>query len=141
LKKMTLFLSILFLAIVFSAGAAVQLTESAEFCGSCHIMTAHYETWAHSSHREETNCNSCHVPEGLIEKPLYKAKSGLTDAYVFYIKGSPARLELKTDSRKIIQNNCIKCHSTLVREISKGDGLNCYHCHLSPHGKVKNLIY
>lgn len=141
MKRVVLLLGVFLFIAVFGAGMAVRLTESAEFCASCHIMDVHYQTWVHSSHREETNCNSCHVPDGLINKPLYKAKSGLADAYVFFIKGSPANIELKADSRKIIQNNCVKCHEILVSDIGKGDGLDCYHCHRTPHGDVINLVY
>lgn len=142
MKRIVLLLGILAITAILGSALAVRFTEDAEFCSSCHIMNAAYQTWYHSAHRETANCNTCHVPKGLVSKPLYKDKSGLIDAYVFFIAGSPEGIHLKKDSEKIVQKNCVSCHATLVRMIGKGNGANCYHCHsYTPHGDVRNLVY
>lgn len=123
------------LAGVLTAALGVRYTESAGFCASCHVMRGSYETWFHSAHREVTNCNSCHVPQAMPYKLYYKAKSGAWDALIFYSGRAPADLRTKADSREIIQSNCVRCHQTLVREIGRGAGENCYDCHrFTPHG-------
>lgn len=142
MKRIILILAILLVVAVLGAGLTVRFTESAEFCSSCHVMESAYQGWSHSSHREHTNCNSCHVPHQMVSKVFYKAKSGLTDAYVFFVLGAPKSINTKEDTQTIVQKNCVDCHSTLVREIGKGDGANCYHCHRNtPHGDVRNLVY
>ncbi|HSH52035.1 MAG TPA: NapC/NirT family cytochrome c [Bacteroidales bacterium] len=40
------------------------LSDNPQTCINCHIMVPQYATWNHSSHREITHCNDCHVPQG-----------------------------------------------------------------------------
>lgn len=120
---------------VLAATLGVRYTENAAFCASCHVMRETYETWFHSAHRENTNCNSCHVPKTVFYKLYYKAKSGIWDALIFYSGRVPTVLRTKADTRSIIQSNCIECHATLVRTIGRGGGEYCFGCHrFTPHG-------
>ena len=42
--------------------ATSYLSDAPETCVNCHVMTAQYVTWQHSSHAGVTTCNDSHVP-------------------------------------------------------------------------------
>src|SRR5512142_1117036 len=61
--------------------APSYLSDSPQTCVNCHVMAPQYATWSHSSHREVTNCNDCHVPQdNFVKHWLFKAKDGLRHA-------------------------------------------------------------
>ena len=41
-------------------------SESPEFCGSCHVMEAQYETWFHAGAHRRIKCVDCHLPNDNI---------------------------------------------------------------------------
>lgn len=52
-------------AVLFIAGSigAVELTSTARFCNSCHIMNPYYTSWQEDVH-SEIQCVECHIPPG-----------------------------------------------------------------------------
>jgi cytochrome c nitrite reductase small subunit len=131
--------------------APSYLTDNPEACVNCHIMAPQYATWSHSSHREKTNCNDCHVPHNnFLNKYYFKAKDGLRHATIFTLRKEPQVISMKEASREVVHNNCIRCHSNLLTD-SKLNAYNtetnmfrmerrCWECHReTPHGRVNSL--
>lgn len=50
--------------LVVGAGVFVRVSESPQFCLSCHIMKPYYDAWEESSHKD-VNCLECHYPPTL----------------------------------------------------------------------------
>lgn len=120
-------------------------------CINCHVMTAEYITWDHSSHREVATCNDCHVPhDNLLRKYMFKAKDGMYHASVYTLRMEPQTIVMREESEKVVQANCIRCHQQQVTDpkmTSWVDGhyehrteRSCFDCHReTPHGRVRSL--
>ena len=133
------------------SNAPSYLSDKPETCTNCHIMTPQYATWAHSSHREHTNCNDCHVPHNNIFNTYYfKAKDGMRHATIFTLRAEPQVIFIKEEGKHAVQNNCVRCHSTLITDsklLRKTDHFHeqrtdrqCWDCHREvPHGRVNSL--
>ena len=138
-KKMPVFLLTIGLALVitgFAGWKGVEISSTNEFCGSCHVMKPMLESSFHSVHRApQVNCKDCHLPNDNVVKMLgYKAYSGIKDV-VSNTVGPPDQIRVTLTSKKIIQSNCVRCHATLVQNISPDGGKYCFECHRSiPHG-------
>jgi len=151
---------IILLGIFFGLGAFTfhiskapsYLSDKPETCINCHIMVPEYSTWAHSAHREYTNCNDCHVPHNNILNHYYfKAMDGLRHASIFTLRAEPQVIQIKNAGANAVQNNCIRCHENVINdtrmmrpEFSQNDlrkkGRKCWECHREvPHGRVKGL--
>jgi cytochrome c nitrite reductase small subunit len=109
-------------------------------------MTPEYSTWFHSSHRENTSCNDCHVPhDNTIRKYWFKANDGLRHATTFTFGLEPQVIKIKTAGQDVVQNNCIRCHNNLIGDVSlvanhsihNSDARKCWDCHREvPHSRV-----
>jgi cytochrome c nitrite reductase small subunit len=114
-------------------------------------MAPQYATWYHSSHREWTHCNDCHVPHNnFISKYYFKAKDGLRHATIFTLRMEPQVIFIKEASRNVVHENCIRCHKTLLTDsklLAYTDKFHagrmerrCWECHReTPHGRVNSL--
>ena len=135
----------------YISNAPSYLGDKPETCVNCHIMAPQYATWYHSSHREKTNCNDCHVPHNnFINKYYFKAKDGLRHATIFTLRKEPQVIFIKEAGREVVHDNCIRCHSELLTD-SKLLAYNnethlfrmerkCWECHReTPHGRVNSL--
>jgi cytochrome c nitrite reductase small subunit len=133
------------------SNAYSYLGDKPSACTNCHIMAPQYATWAHSSHREKTNCNDCHVPHNnVFSKYFFKAKDGLRHATIFTLRLEPQVIFIKDAGREVVHRNCIRCHSGLLTD-SKLMAYNlnthlfrmerkCLDCHReTPHGRVNSL--
>ena len=95
--------------------APSYLGDKPETCINCHIMAPEYSTWAHSAHREYTNCNDCHVPHNNVFSHYYfKAMDGLRHSAIFTLRAEPQVIQIKKAGANAVQNNCIRCHSDLI---------------------------
>lgn len=137
--------------IFYVSNAFSYLSDDSRTCVNCHIMAPQYATWLHSSHRENANCNDCHVPHNnVFNKYFFKAKDGLRHATVFTMRAEPQVIFIKDEGKEVVQQNCIRCHSHLITD----DKLNkvtqtyshersdrtCWECHREvPHGRVNSL--
>ena len=131
--------------------ATSYLSDSPKTCVNCHVMAPQYATWNHSSHARVTNCNDCHVPHNnIFNKYYFKAKDGIRHATIFTLRSEPQVIFIKEEGRKVVQENCIRCHKNLLTD----DKLlfettnyhyyrmdrNCWECHREiPHGRVNSL--
>jgi len=127
------------------------MSDDPQACVNCHVMTPVYNSWMHSSHREWTNCNDCHVPHNnVFNKYFFKAKDGLYHASVFTLRMEPEVMFMREESANVVQNNCIRCHVQQVTQ-TKYEGYianhkenrtnrKCWSCHQEvPHGTIHGL--
>ncbi len=142
----------LVLFLVYISKAPSYLSDKPETCMNCHIMAPQYATWFHSSHRNFTNCNECHVPhDNILNKYYFKAKDGLRHATIFTLRMEPQVITIKEEGKQVVHENCLRCHEQLFdyKELSQLLGNNskneqkqrdCMLCHRqTPHGKVNSL--
>lgn len=132
------------------SNAVSYLSDNSETCINCHVMNPQYASWQHSSHKNVTNCNDCHVPHtNVVSKYYFKAKDGLRHAAMFSLRLEPQVIRIKEAGMVVVQENCIRCHnyqnenvSTQVTfsEAEHGAGKLCWDCHReTPHGRVNSL--
>lgn len=137
--------------VLYISKAASYLSDSPETCVNCHVMAPQYATWNHSSHREVATCNDCHVPHNNVLNTYYfKAKDGLRHASMFALKMEPEVIFILEEGRKVVHNNCVRCHSQQLTDPKLAaqvpnhahhtqDRL-CWDCHREvPHGRVNSL--
>lgn len=136
---------------VYISNAPSYLSDRPETCMNCHVMAPQFATWQRSSHARVTVCNDCHVPhDNFFRKYAFKAQDGLRHATMFTLRLEPQVIHIKEAGVKVVQENCIRCHSSLVNEVSahkvtgdnylKGEGRLCWQCHReTPHGRVNSL--
>ena len=141
----------LFLYAFYISKAPSYLGDKPETCVNCHIMAPQYATWSHSSHREKTNCNDCHVPHNnILNKYFFKAKDGLRHASIFTLRLEPQVIFIKEAGREVVHNNCIRCHRELITDtrllVYNSETHNfrmerkCWECHReTPHGRVNSI--
>jgi nitrate/TMAO reductase-like tetraheme cytochrome c subunit len=92
--------------------------ESSEFCGGCHEMDVHYDSFMSSKHHNEHvhSCHSCHVGPGLKGFLHAKLSDGAHDSFEHmketYLTSANSGLfiDIAEDSIPIINGNCINCH-------------------------------
>ncbi|MEN8230839.1 MAG: cytochrome c nitrite reductase small subunit, partial [Bacteroidota bacterium] len=131
--------------------APSYLSDDPKTCVNCHVMAPQYATYAHSSHREWTNCNDCHVPHhNVLSKYYFKAKDGLRHATMFTLRKEPQVIFIHEAGREVVQDNCVRCHSKLLTDselLAKTELYQhqrmeraCWECHREvPHGRVNSL--
>ena len=157
-----IFFSLFFIAIVY-LGYMIHISKMTSYlssepkaCINCHVMNTQYATWKHSSHGvANVTCVECHLPtDGFFEK--YKAKSidGWNHSVAFTMDSYDHAMKISEYGAERVQNNCLKCHSSLASEIiSNADkyhnfdqeyvkgGRKCWDCHKNvPHGKVRSIV-
>lgn len=135
---------------IYLSNAVSYLSDDPTACVNCHIMTPHFATWFHSSHRERATCNDCHVPhDNVFRKYYFKAQDGLRHASIFTVNAQPQVITIKEAGATVVQENCIRCHETQVNPVSSGnitfenhlhgEGHLCWDCHREvPHGRVRS---
>ena len=106
-------------ALLFSAGGVfalfgpprmIELTESPQFCALCHF--SQNRDWQHSPHRGQ-KCIDCHLPnDNFANHYLWKSIDGGKDVYCYYSGlGDASDIELSAHGKKVMQGNCVRCHS------------------------------
>lgn len=144
-----LFGLLIFLFIISNASS--YLSDKPETCINCHVMNEQYSSWQHSSHRQWANCNDCHVPHDyFVRKYFFKASDGMRHATIFTARAEPQVIMIKQAGKKVVLENCIRCHERLVENVElaefslndyqHGSGKVCWECHREvPHGRVSSL--
>lgn len=142
----------LFVYLFYASKATSYLSDNPATCVNCHIMGTYYATWNHSSHARNATCNDCHVPhDNFFKKWFFKGKDGLRHASIYALRKEPQVIQAIDASAEVIMANCIRCHSTLNKEIVNtgrityseahcGKGKACWDCHRDvPHGGTNSL--
>ncbi len=104
----------------------------ARFCGQCHAMDFQVETYQHSSHARDANCGDCHDPHGLVIGSAFAAYTGARDVYRVVTDTTPAEVRTTNLSKKVLQDNCLRCHGDFMEDIgdtSQNGGKYCFDCH------------
>jgi cytochrome c nitrite reductase small subunit len=104
-------------------------------CAQCHIMQDHYDSWLKGSHHARATCNDCHLPGHFAGKWAAKADNGFFHSWAFTFQDFHEPIQIKERNLKILQDNCVDCHRTLVQQMPieqvGGQALSCFHCHHS----------
>jgi cytochrome c nitrite reductase small subunit len=141
----------LFAFLFYISKAHSYLSDSPETCVNCHVMAPQYTTWFHSSHREVATCNDCHVPQDNFFRHYYfKASDGLRHSYMFTLRKEPQVIYIHRAGKKVVQENCIRCHQDLLVNHKTARftdvynehrmNRNCNECHRDVvHGRVNSL--
>lgn len=125
--------------------AGSYLSDDPRACINCHIMFPQYASWQHSSHARVAHCNDCHVPhDSLVSKFYFKAKDGLRHSALFTLRLEPQVIQAIPESRRVIQENCVRCHRQTLEEaftpLHGSFDRTCIDCHREvPHGRVHSL--
>lgn len=142
--RLAVFVGVLVFLIVFGTLAIVSdftayLGDDPTTCNNCHVMDAVYEGWYHGGHKQHATCNDCHTPHEFIPKYFIKAKSGATHVTHFTLGNIPEPLRAKPETKHIIQENCLRCHSDTVSMVADGEKNSeryCFDCHRAvAHGE------
>lgn len=129
----------------FYAEAFSYLSDDPETCVNCHVMRPQFEGWAAGPHHAVATCNDCHVPhESFLAKWLGKASNGYHHSRAFTLQDYPDPIRIKASSSEVLEENCIRCHADLLRDVTghsgSGSGAGwkpptCVYCHRSAgHG-------
>ncbi len=115
------------------------LSNDPKACVNCHIMREQYDGWQKAGHHAFATCNDCHVPHDFLGKYYTKADHGWRHSKGFTLNDFHEPIQIKDSSRRVVLDNCVRCHEGLVGEISHfgpapaagaPDGsLDCIHCH------------
>ena len=144
---------VLFGYLVAESKALSYMSNEPEVCINCHTMNTHYATWQHSSHRYDATCVDCHLPHGnFAKKMLAKGRDGYNHSVAMTFGTYGANLRISDDAATRIQDNCIRCHESLVSQMVENaqrydksvshvrGGRMCWDCHRGvPHGITRNL--
>lgn len=123
----------LVLALTLQVPGVARGLGAPDQCVTCHNMGAAYTSHAASAHRDQT-CGECHVPAGLVARPLEEIRASIVHVTTF-LTGPPDVIHASSSSQAIVQSNCKSCHAATLRNVSMGDR-NCSECHrLTPHGE------
>jgi cytochrome c nitrite reductase small subunit len=81
----------------------------------------------------------CHLPHGnFVIYYLEKGRQGAKDVFAFTTGNIPIAIRASERSKRIIQQNCIRCHNETVENIVMGAqsfDRDCWDCHRSvAHG-------
>lgn len=142
--RFVLFIGIAALLLVIGLGMYVTdftayLGNNPTTCNNCHVMDAVYEGWFHGGHKQWAVCGDCHTPHALIPKYYVKALSGYHHVTAFVFGDIPDAIRAKESSRRVVQENCIRCHAETIAETNEGlmdSDRYCFECHRSvAHGE------
>lgn len=121
----------------YEAKGLSYMSNSPEACINCHSMNQVYDKWSHGGHRHVATCNDCHTPHNFIGKWTTKAINGFNHSKAFTLdKELPIVFEAKESTKKIAQDNCIRCHDSIASHPAgldnKQEPLRCLSCHPNP---------
>lgn len=109
------------------------LSNNPEACANCHIMQNYYDGWVKSTHHVVATCNDCHTPKNIFGKYTTKANNGFWHSFYFTTGAFKEPIEIKSGNKKIVENNCRRCHQETVLAM---DGFHpaaekraCVSCH------------
>jgi cytochrome c nitrite reductase small subunit len=112
-------------------------------CVNCHIMREPYDAWQKASHHAAATCVECHLPTAFVAKYLAKAENGFWHSKGFTLQDFAEPIRIKPRNRRLLQENCVRCHGELVSEIAapherEAAAVRCVTCHLQVgHGPAR----
>jgi cytochrome c nitrite reductase small subunit len=126
--------------IVFMPGGLYEYSESPEFCAKCHLHDGHYKDFNHAAAHRGKKCVDCHLPnDNKIEHLFWKSVDGNKDLALFFAGNFSDTPRLSAHGKKVVQNNCIRCHSEVVFKLDMA-GRDCVSCHRSIRHKTAGIF-
>lgn len=128
----------------YNAKGISYLSNDSKACNNCHIMNEVYNDYMKSSHSKKVagepraSCGDCHLPHDFVDKWVAKAQSGIGHAYAFTFKLNdlPTNLSANEKSKKMVQENCMRCHGEMASNTINAtsnphanNALSCVSCH------------
>ncbi len=112
-------------------------------CVNCHVMNEQYDSWTKSAHHAAATCVDCHLPHEFVGKYIAKGENGYHHSMAFTLQDFHDPIQIKTRNAEILQDNCVRCHAELTRDLMKSaagdqtvsatvhgdDAVSCVHCH------------
>jgi len=126
-----IFTGLAFYTFLYARGLS-YFNNDPETCMNCHVMRHHFDAWNRSSHKAAAACNSCHTPKNLIGKYAVKGLNGWNHGSAFTTGRFPEPFRIKPLNKKVVLDNCIRCHETMVHEMRARSGderPDCTTCH------------
>jgi cytochrome c nitrite reductase small subunit len=102
-----------------------------------------YDSWQKASHHAVATCVECHLPTTFVAKYLAKAENGFWHSKGFTLQDFHEPIRIKPKNRMLLQENCVRCHGELVREIAapgepESAAVRCVTCHVQVgHGPAR----
>ncbi len=104
------------------------ISETPEFCGSCHVLQMEYEAWFHSGAHRRIKCVDCHLPNDNLARHLYrKTLDGMSDSFAFHSGRVPETIHISEPGARIVVENCRRCHGEILARIN--EERRCWECH------------
>ncbi|MCX7943350.1 MAG: cytochrome c nitrite reductase small subunit [Deltaproteobacteria bacterium] len=130
LRKVITAAVVLCLLLAIAYGRRIyHYSETPAFCNSCHIMNYQYENFIHSGAHQSKKCIDCHLPnDNFANHLLWKGIDGTKDVIYFYGGLYTEPVIISNHGRKVVQENCISCHSEMVSRINTTER-RCTDCH------------
>ncbi len=121
--------------VMAGVGFAMNRTDQAAFCASCHVMSE--AAWTHKmSIHADLACNECHTPHNIAQKLPFKTASGLHDITTNTFGSIADSIHATKDTKNVVQANCRRCHTATVQTVDMDVKPYCTDCHRSvPHNK------
>lgn len=148
LKSPKLIMSMLISAVLLAAGTVFLLigppqllakSESPQFCASCHVMEEQYTAWSHAGAHRRIGCNECHLPNGnVVEHYVWKSIDGMKDVLFFHSGHVAERIVLTSHGSKVVQDNCIRCHSETISQMDTTR--QCWACHRQLRHRLTGVV-
>lgn len=133
--KISIYLGIIIAVVAFSGLFAafgppklLARTSTAEFCGSCHVMSTQYEAWFHAGAHKRIACVDCHLPNDTMARHLFwKTLDGVHDVIRFQTGQISDDPRLSARGAGVVQENCLRCHAETMSRVSVDR--QCWSCH------------
>jgi cytochrome c nitrite reductase small subunit len=118
----------------YYAEATSYLSNNPDACVNCHIMREQHDGWRKAGHHTVATCNDCHVPQDFFGKYYVKVEHGYRHSKGFTLQDFHEPIQMKESSRAVVNENCIRCHATMVSGILSHErqdpgGWDCLRCH------------
>lgn len=119
---------------VLGTQMSISATDTAQFCGNCHVMSEAVWTHQQGAHAKQA-CNECHIPhDNIVNKLSYKAMIGINDIVVNTFMDVEDTIMADDKMKQVIKDNCIRCHYATIKEVDMDVKGLCTDCHRSvPH--------
>lgn len=116
----------------FYAKGASYFFDDPETCMNCHIMRGQFDAWNRSTHKHETTCNDCHTPKHILGKYTVKGINGWNHSAAFTLGNFHEPIQIRPFNRRIVLDNCIRCHDDMVSmmtDFAGAEPVDCLKCH------------